>query len=206
MYDKTVHHRRSIRLHGYDYSIPDYYFITICAQDKKCIFGRVCNGEMALNEFGKIVCNSWEWLAEQYEYIKLHEYVVMPNHFHGIIEICDVGARRDAPYFHGIIEICNVGARRDAPRAAREPPLQQPVRTKKIGGITGAFKTVSTKQINIIRGTPGKKLWQRNYYEHIIRDGADYEKIMNYIVSNPQTWDSDKLYQKQLDEFNKRFE
>ena len=132
---------------------------------------------MILNEYGRVVYESWKWLEQQYEYIKLYEFIVMPNHIHGIIGITSVGARGNAPN-----------------------------RIKKIGELVGAFKTVATNRVTKGGFPPAPtKLWQRNYYEHIIRDGTDYEQIRNYIVGNPRTWDADKLYQKQLDEFNSQY-
>jgi hypothetical protein len=129
--NNEIHNRRSIRLRGYDYSSVGSYFITICVQDKKCIFGKIHNGKMILNEYGKIAHESWKWLEQQYDYIRLYEFVIMPNHFHGIISV--VGARGNAP-----------GEPKND-RAGFHPPLQP--RIKKIGELVGAFKTVVTNQI-----------------------------------------------------------
>jgi putative transposase len=90
-YDPSRHHRRSIRLKGYDYSRPGAYFITIVAQDRACLFGKVVDGVMHLSEVGQIVAESWQWLAAQYDYVTLDAWVVMPNHLHGIIVITDQG-------------------------------------------------------------------------------------------------------------------
>jgi len=97
-HDPDLHHRRSIRLKGYDYSQAGLYFITICTQNRLCVFGEIKNGEMVLNEYGRIVKITWEWLKQQYEYIDLGKFIVMPNHFHGIIELHNRrGGSRTAP-------------------------------------------------------------------------------------------------------------
>jgi REP element-mobilizing transposase RayT len=166
-YNPAIHHRRSIRLQGYDYSQTGAYFITVCTQNRECLFGGIVNGEMWLNEAGKFVADSWKWLAEQYDHVSLDAYVVMPNHLHGIIVITD-GCR---------------GGSRTAPTGKHKP----------IGRLIGAFKTVSTKRVNELRHTPGTKLWQRNYWEHIIRDESELNRIRDYIRNNPAQWETDKL-------------
>jgi len=110
--------------------------------------------------------NTWRWLATQYDYVELDEWGIMPNHMHGIIVITDV---------------CRGGSR-TAPTGQRKP----------IGRLVGAFKTVSTKRINEIRNTPGAKIWQRNYYEHIIRDDDELNRICEYIANNPLQWEMDR--------------
>ncbi|HPO65480.1 MAG TPA: transposase [Bacteroidales bacterium] len=163
-YNPKKHHRRSIRLKGYDYSQSGAYFVTLCTQNRACLFGDIVGGEMRLNDTGKIVADSWRWLASQYDYVELDEWVVMPNHIHGII----------------IVHDCR-GDSRITPTEKRKP----------IGRLIGAFKTVSTKHINIMRGTPGIPVWQRNYYEHIIRNDTSLNRIRAYIVNNPIQWELD---------------
>lgn len=165
-YDPERHHRRSIRLQGYDYTRAGAYFVTICTQNREHLFGEVVTGEMRLNEMGRIVAETWRWLATQYDYVELDEWIVMPNHLHGIIVITDN---------------CRGGSR-TAPTVKRKP----------IGRLIGAFKTVSTKRINEHRGTPGFPIWQRNYYEHIIRNEDDLEAIRRYIACNPLRWHLDR--------------
>jgi len=156
-YDPDKHWRKSIRKDGFDYTSGGGYFVTICTSDKRHLFGSVQNGMMQLNGFGKIVVESWEWLSGQYDYVRLDEWCVMPNHFHGIIVMMDDGKHTGKP----------------------------------LGGLIGAFKTVSTKKINMIRGTPGAMVWQRNYYERIIRDD-EWERIVSYIKANPSEWHTDR--------------
>ena len=119
-----------------------------------------------LNDFGEMVAESWEWLATRYDYVELDQWTIMPNHMHGIIVIT------------GVVK----GGSRTAPTEKRKP----------IGRLVGAFKTVSTKRINHLRNTPGVKIWQRNYYEHIIRNDDELNRIREYIVNNPAQWEMDR--------------
>jgi REP element-mobilizing transposase RayT len=159
------HHRRSIRLQGYDYSQNGAYFVTLCTQNRECLFGEIVNEEMILNEYGKIVEQCWNDLPNHYDNIIFDEYVIMPNHFHGIIFI--VGAIHELPL--------------------HELPVQQR-RKMLLPKIIGRFKMNSAKQINQIRNTSGIPVWQRNYYEHIIRNEKSLENIRNYIINNPSKW------------------
>jgi len=190
-YDPNIHQRRSIRLDGYDYSQDGWYSVTMCALGHKCLFGKFADGQIQLYEYGRIIDKCWKWLAEQYDYVHLDRYVVMPNHLHGII-IIRRGGSRIAPYvdknrFLGgsrIYGSCEGGS--------RTAPTENTRKFKPLSRLVGAFKTVSTKQINIIRNTPGRKLWQRNYFEHIIRSEEELNHIRQYIVDNPANWQTDK--------------
>ena len=155
---------------GYDYSSPGGYFVTICSQDKECLFGDVSNGQMQMNRYGEIVLESWEWLGNQYPYVETDAKIVMPNHFHGILFIVEMNCRGDS----------------------RITPTTGLSKYKPLGRLIGAFKTVSTRRINEIRNTPGKKLWQRNYFDRIIRNETELNRIREYIVYNPLKWESDK--------------
>jgi REP element-mobilizing transposase RayT len=166
-YSPECHHRQSIRLKHYDYSQPGAYFVTLCVQNRECLFGDVADGEMRLNGAGRLVSDSWAWLATQYDHVELDEYVIMPNHMHGVLIITD-GCR---------------GGSRTAPTEGTRKP---------VGRLIGAFKTVSTKRINQLRGTPGVPVWQRNYYEHIIRNAESLNRISEYIVNNPGQWELDR--------------
>jgi REP element-mobilizing transposase RayT len=168
-YDPNRHHRRSIRLKGYDYSQAGAYFITLCTQDRACLFGRVMNGEMRLNDAGRMVLAEWNRLPERFPQVVVDAFVVMPNHVHGILVITD-----PAP---------TVGA------TTRVAPT--------VGNIIGAFKSRVT--VEYIRGvkTPGwppfrGRLWQRNYYEHIIRNERALNAIRQYIMENPRRWHRDR--------------
>jgi REP element-mobilizing transposase RayT len=185
--------RKSIRLTGYDYSQEGAYYVTICVGKRACrggsraaltninhnIFGHIENGKMILNDIGKIIHDSWLWLANQYNYVNLDEFIVMPNHLHGIVFLTGVIG-------HGQGQ--GQGASRGAPTTLRKP-LRKP-----LGQLIGAFKTVSTKQINMVCNTPGVCLWQRNFYEHIIRNESDLNRIREYIIDNPANWEEDRYY------------
>ncbi len=178
-YNPQIHHRRSIRLKGYDYSQAGAYFITICTHNRECLFGQIVNSEMHLNEYGETVRDEWEKSTHIRAEIELGEFVVMPNHFHGIVLI--TGSRGDRPV---------------APTAAptlTAPPPNGP-KPKSIGALMSGFKSAVTKRINIQRGTPGVPVWQRNYWEHIIRNEQSYLDIATYIINNPAQWELDKLY------------
>lgn len=207
-YDPAQHHRRSIRLKDYDYTQAGAYFITLCVENRTCVLGDVVDGEMQLSPSGAIVAEAWEWLAQQYPYVAIDEYVVMPNHFHGIIVIDapTVGAVREPPNEPPTIPSPppTMDTVREPPNeppkppptmgAVREPPIEpsKPPPRKPLGRLIGAFKTVSTKRINELNATPGIAFWQRNYYEHIIRHENALDRIRRYIMHNPMKWAIDR--------------
>ncbi|MBF0280982.1 MAG: transposase [Zetaproteobacteria bacterium] len=193
------HQRKSIRLKGYDYSQAGLYFITICTQNQIQLFGDATVGaplvgaldhgqaqnghpqgvplqrivehmaELGLSDAGKMVASQWMDLLQRFHGIQLHEYVVMPNHFHGIVEISSVETKA----------------------GTRPAPMS-------IGDVVGAFKSLTTHAY--IQGvkqlgwpTFNKKLWQRNYWEHIIRNEQEYHRIAQYILDNPAQWQHDQL-------------
>ena len=207
-YNPDIHHRRSIRLQGYDYSQYGAYFVTLCTQNRECLFGEIVNGEMILNEYGKIVEQCWFNLPNYYNNIVLDAYIIMPNHFHGIIFINDTIDTVDnigAIDIGAIPESPNVGA--IPVGAIHESPLWESPRQRRkmlLPKIIGRFKMNSAKQINQIRNTSGVPVWQRNYYEQIIRNEKSLEKIRNYIINNPLEWYYDDYnpkkvnYEKQL--------
>ncbi len=153
---------------GYDYRQPGAYFVTICTHRWEPLFGEVINGEVQLNEFGEIVAQEWYRTREIRHEIELDAFVVMPNHIHGIIMIQD-----------------NVGAHGRA-------PLRRPARS--LGSLIAGYKSAVTKRINISRHTPGQPVWQRNYYEHVIRNDTDLNRIRVYIHFNPAGWQLDKYH------------
>jgi len=169
--DPDIHHRCSLRLKGYDYSQAGAYFITICTQNRECLFGHVLDGEMVSNDAGRMVAEEWMKSADIRNEIELDAFVVMPNHVHGIVSI----RRGDRPV---------------APTP--EPIPASGPKPKSIGSFVAGFKSTVTKQVNELRGTPGAKLWQRNYYEHVIRDEDDLNRIRQYILDNPARWAKDE--------------
>ena len=158
-----VYRNKTLRLKNYDYTQNGLYFITICTNSREAHFGDIKDGQLTLNGAGEMIEKTWLELYERFDFIKLHSYVVMPNHFHGIIEISD-----------------------------SSKPMH-------IGNIIGAFKSLSTNQY--IKGVYDydwlifeKLLWQKNYYEHIIRNEKSYLFISDYVENNPLKWELDKFY------------
>jgi REP element-mobilizing transposase RayT len=188
-YNPAIHHRRSIRLKGYDYSQAGLYFITICCQDRICRFGHIENSEMVLNELGMVACNEWAKLPERFPNFELDVFQIMPNHIHGIIILNEmpVGAGFTPAQNDMYIGATDIGAT-DIGATARVAPT--------VSDIVGAYKSLVAneclKLFKINNETMGK-LWQRNYHEHIIRDEQSYLKISEYIINNPANWDNDSL-------------
>lgn len=167
-YNPEIHHRHSIRLKDYDYTQAGEYFITICSWNRECLLGEIKDGKMVLNEMGNRVVFTWKDLPNHNPYIVLDEFIVMPNHVHGIIMITDIVGADSGP------APTNVDKRHGLPEIVRQ------------------FKTFSSKRINQIRNTPGVPVWQRNYYEHIIRNEDELNKIREYIINNPLKWAEDE--------------
>ncbi len=162
-----LHHRHSIRLHEFDYSLAGAYFVTICTHKRERLFGDIQDGNMKLNGIGQIIDNWWNKISTKYRDVRLDEYRIMPNHFHGIVWILDhVGAPL-------------VGAQ--ITRAGTRP-------APTLGEIVGGFKSITT--VEYIRSAVGNpwKLWQRNYYEHIIRNENELFAMRKYIIENPLKW------------------
>ncbi|HOU97139.1 MAG TPA: transposase [Bacteroidales bacterium] len=175
-YNPDNHHRRSIRLQGYDYSQPGIYFITLCTHNRECLFGKILNGEMRLNEFGKMTQQCWLEIPNHFPHVQLDEYIIMPNHIHGIIVLND------------IIGVQNI-----------EPQRQnayQHIIPGSIGSIIRGFKIGVTKGFKILKpdNTDIYVVWQRNFYEHIIRNNDELNRIRKYIIDNPKKWKTDEIY------------
>ncbi|MCP4724807.1 MAG: transposase [bacterium] len=171
--------RRSTRLKEYDYSQAGGYFITICTYNRECIFGDINDGEMHLNEFGRVVKKEWVKSQKIRREIQLDEYTIMPNHF------------------HAILHIENSTDENDSIRANRRSPLRVDtvkMEKKSLSSLVAGFKSNVTIYINKIRQTPGMHVWQRNFYEHVIRDEEDLNKIRQYILDNPQKWEQDNYF------------
>jgi REP element-mobilizing transposase RayT len=189
-YDPDIHHRRSIRLRGYDYSQVGMYFVTICTKGRLCLFGDVVDGAMNLNCAGKMVRTIWDEIPSYYAGVEIDRFVTMPNHIHGIITL--VGA---AP--------CGCPDSHTCPDGVGQPKSGQPQGVAPTGyslsDVVHRFKTMTTKKYtdgvkhNGWQPFDGK-LWQRNYYEHIIRDEEAYLKIAEYIQTNPQRWEEDTYH------------
>lgn len=199
-----LHNRKPNRMKGYDYSQDNLYFVTSCVENRVCCFGEITDGKMILNEYGKIAEQQWHWLGEQYPYIILHEFVVMPNHIHGIIEIkcTNVGTGRDPSNDNKNIITVGTGHDlslqqndlSDSIGTGRDPSLREtkPIKIKSLSELIGAYKTTTSKQIHLLGYNEFQ--WQRSFHDHIIRDEKSYETISNYILNNPAKWEQDKFY------------
>ncbi len=165
-YNPQIHHRRSIRLQGYDYTQPGKYFVTICVSKREHLLGHIENGEMHLNLYGKVVQTNWDYLPKIYTHVELDAFVIMPNHIHCIIVLKEETT-----------EAVGVSKR-------RRQGLPEVIR---------GLKTFSATRINQLRNVKGISVWQRGYYEHIIRNEDALDKIRQYIVHNPVMWDKDNL-------------
>ena len=157
--------RKNIRLEDFDYSSAGYYFVTIVSHQRKNIFSEINDGKMALSQAGVIVKEVWEAIPLHFSNVEIDSFVVMPNHIHGILIIKEVGARHASP---------------------------GPTKIQPLGMIIGSFKSAVTKRIHDEGLLIQEKIWQRNYYEHIIRDETDYYRILDYIENNPENWLQDE--------------
>lgn len=172
-FDPQKHHRRSIRLKGYDYTSEGAYYVTIVVQGRQCLFGEIIDREMYLNEYGRLVQKWWNDIPIHFPNVRAGAFITMPNHVHGIIFITN--------------------KRRGEVHSPQNPPQRKP----SLGQIIAYFKYQSTKEINAINHTGViTKLWQRNYYEHIIRNERELQQKTDYILDNPSRWEEDQEYPK----------
>jgi REP element-mobilizing transposase RayT len=185
-FDRDKHHRRSVRLKGHDYAQPGAYFVTICTRDRECLFGHVVNGEMRLNDAAEIVREQWLRTEQMRPNVELDAFVIMPNHVHGIIVIHE-SCRGEA----SVVEIhgSNTPSKSDASPLRQRPNGTQP---GSLSAIVQNFKSISTRKMNAARDAPGMPVWQRGYYEHVVRNEAELMAIGEYIEGNPARWDDDE--------------
>lgn len=169
-----MHNRRSIRLKDYDYRQNGAYFVTICSHERLCLFGSIGDGEMVLNDWGRITQTSWSEIPAHYPMVELDVFVVMPNHVHGIIVIT------------GDNELQSIGAQHGA--------TPNNVAPNSLGSIVRTFKAAVTRHINRLLDAPDHPIWQRNYHEHIIRNENTLNTIRAYVDNNPAKWAEDSLY------------
>jgi len=223
-YNPKIHHRRSVRLKGYDYASEGLYFITIVCQNMKHLFGYIKNEEMIFNDSGKHANQCWLDIPDYFPNIKLHAHQIMPNHMHGIIEIThrikdsSVRAKNFSPpnaTAKNTKNEINSMNYTDTPnsrdsldsRAKNISPLPQPLNgtisplplspVKTVGSVVRGFKTGVTTwfRLNHADEYPiGTPIWQRSFHDHIIRDSTAYDNISNYILNNPKKWGQDKFH------------
>ncbi len=177
-YDPDRHHRRSIRLHGFDYRLPGLYFVTLCAYRRAWLFGQVDDGTMVLNAYGRAIAAAWKTIPRNNPHVRLDAFQVMPNHIHGIIEIS------------ALPDIADAIADASQPAGARPRGPS----TGSLGAILAGFKATATRRINALRHVQGEPIWQCNYWEHVVRNEDELVRIRTYIVSNPALWVEDRLY------------
>jgi len=193
-YNPDIHHRRSIRLKDYDYSQAGLYFVTICTQGRHHLFGDVEDGIVKLTAAGEMVRTVWEQIPFHYPGVEIDQFVIMPNHFHGIVIIVGAGPRACPDGMgqpHPIGQPQGVAPTADIDGRSSEPGYSLP-------DVVHRFKTMTTKKY--VDGVKlhgwqrfDGKLWQRNYWEHIIRNEREFNRIRHYIENNPIQWENDKL-------------
>jgi REP element-mobilizing transposase RayT len=181
-FDSQKHHRHSFRFPEYDYSQPGAYFVTMVAWHRECLFGEVVDGKMKLSKFGLVATQQWEKLPKRFRNIELGAFVIMPNHMHGIIVI--MAGRGTAENLQSLDG-------ESTRRAPTQEQFQKPVKGS-IPTIVRSYKSAVSYRINLIRDTQDIPVWQRNYYEHVIRDDKDLQKKTDYINANPLLWDQDE--------------
>ena len=172
-YNPEIHRRRSIRIKGYDYARSGSYFITLCTRDRECWFGEVVNGTVQLSPIGKAACDCWLQIPLHFPNAVLDEFVVMPNHIHGIVNMVD--PRRGVKF-----------------NAPTKPGNFYSLISPKDGTLSVVIRTYKSAVTRWCRQNGFDHFqWQRNYYEHIIRNETDMNKIRQYILDNPRKWDED---------------
>lgn len=177
-YNPDLHNRKSIRLPNYDYSGQGFYFVTICCHEKQYLFGNITNGKMLLNELGFKTLECWTNIPIFYPQVRLHDFIIMPNHVHGIIEI----TRKITT---------NAQSNNHSPSQTRPTGTSQT-----IGAMVRGFKSAVTSWAR--NHTSHYQIWQRNYHEHIIRNEQSYLHIAKYIRNNPLSWELDCFYDKSI--------
>ena len=202
-FDSQLHHRKSIRLREYDYSQAGAYFVTIVAWQRECLFGEIVDGEMKLSQYGKIVQKWRNEIPIHFPNVEISAFIIMPNHIHGIIILADgrgaVPAPDNEPGFASMKSMPIQGTGSSENKTHKQdisleqsggtPPLQRPT----LGQVVAYFKYQSSKEMNLLDGSGVvTKFWQRNYYEHIIRNEREMDRIWRYIEGNPSAWEEDE--------------
>ncbi len=193
MSQAPIHNRRSIRLKGYDYTQPGAYLVTLVTQGRLSLFGEIVQDEMRVSKLGRIVQRAWLDLPCHYPYVLLDEFCLMPNHVHGIIVLTDDDGRGgsvDDPRLPGR----QLDLPTEVPSLALETRPHKAASRQALSEVVRGFKSFSSRRINAVRHTEGTPVWQRNYYEHIIRNQAEWEQIRFYIRENLAHWLDDHEY------------
>lgn len=199
-FDSDRHRRRSIRLPDYDYSSAGAYFVTVCTHQRQCLFGEVEGIDMHLNDLGRMIVWHWQRIPKHFHKVQLDEFTVMPNHLHGLLLIVDkdemddtAGAKhlsQDSGSSSQLIPqnaspLQGSGRARLRSRPAGTPP-------QSLSAVLQNFKSITARKFNGMRRETGGILWQRNYFERVIRDENEFDRIRKYIIDNPAKWAEDK--------------
>ncbi len=196
-YDAAIHHRRSIRLPGYDYSRPGAYFITITAFESRCAFGSIVAGQMLVNARGRVAAECWEEIPQHYPNVRNLAFVVMPNHVHGIQGI-SIEGRGMACHARTGLACQTPTAVPFARSAGSEPPRPAVIRNfghynrRSISVVVGSYKSAVARRVHAAEGKLDDPVWHRNYFEHVVRDQTDLDRIRQYILTNPTRWHLDR--------------
>ena len=185
--------RRSFRLQDYDYGQPGFYYITICTEDRKAMLGNVVNGEMCLNNAGSVAQSVWLSLPQRFSHVKLDQYIVMPNHLHGIIELVESETNRTIPTQPITTPINHpafAAAQFITPTTTKVDSMD---RTVPLGEIVRTFKAATIRLIRTM--IKPDFAWQADYYDHIVRNDKDLDRIRTYILDNPTRWEEDRFYE-----------
>ncbi len=175
--NNDIARRRSVRLAGFDYRLPGGYFVTLCAWQKQCVWREIVNGEVCLNDWGEIVASEWLGTPLVRPETELDAFVVMPNHVHTIVWV------RQEPC-GGRMPCAPTGSARTGGRLARPP--------RSLGALIGGYKAAVTRRIRALRGRSDLMVWQRNYYEHVVRNERELSALREYIARNPEHWARDE--------------
>jgi putative transposase len=186
-FDPNRHHRRSIRLQGYDYTLAGAYFVTLCTWDRSCFFGDIVDGQMAPSPFGLVVASFWDQIPVHATHVSLDAFVLMPNHVHGIL-VLSGDHRAEAG---DALTQC-VPFDPDAEDTSASSNRPHGTTPGSLGAVLQNWKSTATRRINQMRHTLGARVWQDNYYEHIIRNERELWAIRQYIENNPAQWAQDR--------------
>jgi REP element-mobilizing transposase RayT len=188
MADEKQYHRRSMRLTYLDYAFPGMYFVTICAHERHSVFGLVRDARVVPSKLGQLVRECWVAIPEHFAQVELHEFVIMPNHLHGLIGITrktsapPVSTQAHSVPFVGAQHCCALPSRGLGPAAVTPGSL---------GAIIRSFKSIVARRAHKELGRNGP-IWQRNYFERVLRDGKEYADVSRYIAENPRKWEWDR--------------
>jgi len=198
----------------FDYRASAAYFVTVCTDDRRCLFGRVRRGRMVLNEYGQIVANEWERSEEMRDEVVLDAFVVMPNHLHGIVCLVPPGVEEVTPRGYdldvGPNSLRSENASNDDVGTTRRSSLHEREEDSKetkdlpngpsansLSAMVGGFKAAVTKRVNECRGMPGAPVWQPRYHDRILRNEEEWRARREYIKRNPERWAADRHHPEQ---------